>query len=110
MSSHDKVASPFLRYFCHRSARVEAIYKPPQIADGETVSMLLAEHMQDYRRLYIEHPRIRLDGVYIAVCHYMYGSFPRNIFHSLGELTVFHSRDGMSENAWVNVGTMFRGT
>jgi hypothetical protein len=25
----------------------------------------------DYRRLYIEQPRVRLDGVYIAVCHYV---------------------------------------
>jgi len=33
--------------------------------------------------VYVEHPRLRLDGVYIAVCHYI--------------------RSGLSENAWVNV-------
>lgn len=26
----------------------------------------------DLRRVYVEHPRVRLDGVYIAVCHYTY--------------------------------------
>jgi hypothetical protein len=52
--------------------RAEAIYIQPQIADDEDISSLLAQHMHDYRRLYIEHPRVRLDGVYIAVCHYMY--------------------------------------
>jgi len=25
----------------------------------------------DYRRVYIEQPRVRLDGVYIAICHYV---------------------------------------
>ncbi|KAI0705225.1 hypothetical protein BC835DRAFT_1410103 [Cytidiella melzeri] len=63
--------------------RVEAIYIAPQIADDEDIDSLLSQHMQDYRRLYIEHPRVRLDGVYIAVCHYI--------------------RDGLSEHAWVNV-------
>jgi len=33
--------------------------------------------------MYIEQPRLRLDGVYIAVCHYV--------------------RAGLSENAWVSV-------
>ncbi|KAI0083944.1 hypothetical protein BDY19DRAFT_899405, partial [Irpex rosettiformis] len=61
----------------------EEIYVPPQISEEEDIATLLSEHMSDYRRLYIEHPRIRLDGVYIAVCHYI--------------------RDGLSEHAWVNV-------
>jgi len=39
--------------------------------------------MSDYRRVYIEHPRLRLDGVYIAVCHYV--------------------RAGLSDNAWVKI-------
>ena len=27
--------------------------------------------MYDYRRVYIEQPRVRMDGVYIANCHYV---------------------------------------
>jgi len=27
--------------------------------------------MFDYRRVFIEQPRVRTDGVYIAICHYM---------------------------------------
>ncbi|EMD38956.1 hypothetical protein CERSUDRAFT_104245 [Gelatoporia subvermispora B] len=60
-----------------------AVYKPPQINDDESLDDLLRNYMSDYRRLYIEHPRVRLDGVYIAVCHYI--------------------RNGLSENTWVHV-------
>ncbi|TFY78041.1 hypothetical protein EWM64_g5970, partial [Hericium alpestre] len=61
-----------------------AIYKPPQIPDEETCGQIVEDvYSFDYRRMWIEQPRVRLDGVYIAVCHYI--------------------RPGMSENAWVNV-------
>ena len=60
--------------------RVEQIYIPPQISEEEDIPTLLSQHMSDYRRFYIEHPRIRLDGVYIAVCHYMYVEVYCNIF------------------------------
>jgi len=62
---------------------VQAVYKSPQIPIDEDVNTLLHQYMSDYRRLYIEHPRLRLDGVYIAVCHYI--------------------RSGLSEHPWVNV-------
>lgn len=72
MSAHAEYHTlQFLNYRCFRE-RVEETYQPPQIADDEAIGTLLSQHMQDYRRLYIEHPRLRLDGVYIAVCHYMY--------------------------------------
>ncbi|OBZ73944.1 F-box protein pof7 [Grifola frondosa] len=62
---------------------VRAIYKPPQIPDDEDIESLVEGYMADYRRTYIEHPRLRFDGVYIAVCHYI--------------------RRGVNENAWVNI-------
>ncbi|KAF9073298.1 hypothetical protein BDP27DRAFT_1319186 [Rhodocollybia butyracea] len=66
---------------------VNETYKPPQIPilpDGKSFLDYLSEqYLYDYRRLYIEHARVRLDGVYIAVCHYI--------------------RPGLSENSWVNV-------
>ena len=51
---------------------VQAIYKPPQIVDEDELTALVVKYMTDYRRIYIEHPRVRYDGIYIAVCHYMY--------------------------------------
>ncbi|KAI9458100.1 hypothetical protein F5148DRAFT_1321490 [Russula earlei] len=62
---------------------VETIYKPPQISPNEVLDDIVDKHSSDYRRVYIERPRVRLDGVYIAVCHYI--------------------RQGLSENAWVNI-------
>ncbi|KAG1767199.1 hypothetical protein EV702DRAFT_761225 [Suillus placidus] len=62
---------------------VQMAYKPPQIADDDSITNIVELYSSDYRRAYIEHPRLRLDGVYIAVCHYM--------------------RMGSSENSWVNV-------
>ena len=55
----------------HRSF-VETIYRPPQISPNEALDDILDKHSSDYRRVYVERPRVRLDGVYIAVCHYMY--------------------------------------
>ena len=51
---------------------VKTIYQPPQIADDEDLDTIVAKYMTDYRRVYVQHPRVRYDGVYIAVCHYMY--------------------------------------
>lgn len=63
---------------------VQDTYQPPQIIDGVDLEQdLLPSYLGDYRRLFVEHPRVRLDGVYIAVCHYI--------------------RRGLSEYAWVNV-------
>ncbi|KAJ7916231.1 hypothetical protein B0H13DRAFT_2323506 [Mycena leptocephala] len=58
-------------------------YKPPQIANLESLVSVVTQYHSDFRRVYIEHPRIRMDGVYIAVCHYV--------------------RPGLSENSWVNI-------
>ncbi|KAF8074834.1 hypothetical protein FPV67DRAFT_1408248 [Lyophyllum atratum] len=62
---------------------VGATYKPPQVADIEDLTPVLERCLFNYRRVYIEHPRVRLDGVYIATCHYV--------------------RPGLSENSWVNI-------
>ncbi|KAG1881105.1 hypothetical protein F4604DRAFT_1746482 [Suillus subluteus] len=50
---------------------VQLAYKPPQIADDESITNIVELYSSDYRRAYLEHPRLRLDGVYIAVCHYI---------------------------------------
>ncbi|KAG7093675.1 hypothetical protein E1B28_007334 [Marasmius oreades] len=62
---------------------VEFTYKPPQVLDQGVLKTLYDEYLYDHRRLYIEQPRVRMDGVYIAMCHYV--------------------RYGMSENSWVNL-------
>ncbi|KAH7921300.1 hypothetical protein BV22DRAFT_1038818 [Leucogyrophana mollusca] len=62
---------------------VHLAYKPPQIPDEDAISTIVDQYRADYRRVYIEHPRLRMDGIYIAVCHYV--------------------RTGLSENAWVNI-------
>ncbi|PVF98089.1 hypothetical protein CPB86DRAFT_387149 [Serendipita vermifera] len=60
---------------------VQLIYVPPQLEYSPLV--LLPTYKDDFRQLYIGQPRVRLDGVYIAVCHYI--------------------RTGHSDNAWVNI-------
>lgn len=46
-------------------------YKPPQIPEAAAVQTIVDEYGSNYRQTYIQHPRVRLDGVYIAVCHYV---------------------------------------
>lgn len=82
---------------------VEAVYRPPQISPNKLLDDIVKTYSSDYRRVYIEQPRVRLDGVYIAVCHYMCLSaklVPFRTIHSF----VTCRRHGQSENAWVNVG------
>ncbi|TDL23589.1 hypothetical protein BD410DRAFT_786831 [Rickenella mellea] len=62
---------------------VQVTYVPPQIAHDRALEDVVNYYPVDYRRFYIEHPRLRLDGIYIAVCHYV--------------------RPGLSENPWVNI-------
>ncbi|KAH8108329.1 hypothetical protein DFH11DRAFT_1634448 [Phellopilus nigrolimitatus] len=62
---------------------VQKTYIPPQIPEELTFESIAHQYLLDYRRFYIEHPRVRLDGVYVAVCHYV--------------------RPGLGENAWVQV-------
>lgn len=50
---------------------VHLAYKPPQIPDDESLLDIVKQYGSNYRRVYIEQPRLRLDGVYIAVCHYV---------------------------------------
>ncbi|KAJ3555380.1 hypothetical protein NM688_g2607 [Phlebia brevispora] len=62
---------------------VNHIYRPPEIGEDEDIPSLMEKYSGIPRRMYIEHPRVRLDGVYIAVCHY--------------------TRPGLGESVWVNV-------
>ncbi|TFK39816.1 hypothetical protein BDQ12DRAFT_512503 [Crucibulum laeve] len=62
---------------------VSKTYRPPQIPDIEYMIPVIEKHLSDFRRVYIEQPRVRFDGVYIAICHYV--------------------RPGLSENSWVNI-------
>ncbi|KAJ6569026.1 hypothetical protein B0H19DRAFT_1209310 [Mycena capillaripes] len=41
-------------------------YKPPQIPNLESMISVVTQYQSDYRRVYIEHLRVRLD-----VCHYV---------------------------------------
>jgi F-box protein 9 len=64
---------------------VEMIYKPPQISPDEDLDDIVDHYCSDYRRVYIARPRVRTDGVYIAVCHYMYllANVAHSSYHSL---------------------------
>ncbi|KAF9466103.1 hypothetical protein BDZ94DRAFT_1158574 [Collybia nuda] len=62
---------------------VATTYKPPQVPDVESMVSVVKKYFADYRRIFIEQPRVRMDGVYIAICHYI--------------------RPGLSENSWVNI-------
>lgn len=62
---------------------VSMTYKPPQVLDVESMGVVVESYLSDFRRVFIEHPRVRMDGVYIATCHYV--------------------RHGLHDNSWVNI-------
>lgn len=49
-------------------ALVQLLYVPPQLPFS---ALTLSSFDEDYRYYYTHQPRVRLDGVYIAVCHCM---------------------------------------
>lgn len=75
-----------------------------QLSDpGTSIDELcLRRYRSDYRRMFIEHPRVRFDGVYIAICHYMYVKHISELTNSPPICSLFR-RNGLGENPWVNV-------
>ncbi|SPO24071.1 related to F-box protein pof7 [Ustilago trichophora] len=62
---------------------VRETYYPPILDPTLTLSTLYERHHSDWRTAFINQPRVRLNGCYIAACHY--------------------ARPGLSEDAWVRV-------
>ncbi|EJU03807.1 hypothetical protein DACRYDRAFT_49450 [Dacryopinax primogenitus] len=69
--------SSIWRFIC------EYTYIPPQIKEDLSATKIASLYGYNYRHTFIHHPRVRVDGCYIAVCHYI--------------------RPGQSENAWVAI-------
>ncbi|EJD07709.1 uncharacterized protein FOMMEDRAFT_71607 [Fomitiporia mediterranea MF3/22] len=70
---------------------VQRTYFPPQVPPDTTIYTLAEQYKFDYRRLFIEHPRLRLDGVYIAVCHYVRpGVNSDNVWVNVSHLITYH--------------------
>ena len=62
---------------------VRETYYPPILDPSLTLTTLYERHHSDWRTAFINQPRVRLNGCYIAACHY--------------------ARPGLSEDAWVRV-------
>ncbi|PWY99133.1 hypothetical protein BCV70DRAFT_163734 [Testicularia cyperi] len=63
---------------------VHETYYPPILDPAVSCQMLYERHHSDWRTVFVNQPRVRLNGCYIAACHY--------------------ARRGMSEeSAWINV-------
>ncbi|KAG6833000.1 hypothetical protein H0H87_012586 [Tephrocybe sp. NHM501043] len=69
---------------------VGATYNPPQVADVTELTAVLERCLYDYRRVYIEHPRVRIDGVYIATCHYIRPGLSENPWSNMNHLITYH--------------------
>ncbi|SJX64957.1 related to F-box protein pof7 [Sporisorium reilianum f. sp. reilianum] len=62
---------------------VRETYYPPILDPALSLTSLYERHHSDWRTAFINQPRVRLNGCYIAACHY--------------------ARPGLSEDAWVRV-------
>lgn len=49
---------------------VKSVYRPPMLRDV-TVAQLIHRHRGEWRSAFVEEERLRMDGVYISVCHYV---------------------------------------
>ncbi|BGP55111.1 hypothetical protein JCM8202_004308 [Rhodotorula sphaerocarpa] len=54
-----------------RALCLRTFVPPHQISRDKDALQLVKEHGSDWRRFYIEHPRLRLDGTYISVVTYL---------------------------------------
>ncbi|KAI3486276.1 hypothetical protein L1887_50169 [Cichorium endivia] len=62
---------------------VRETYYPPILDAAASLASLYERHHSDWRTVFINQPRVRFNGCYIAACHY--------------------ARPGMSEDAWIRV-------
>ena len=53
------------------SSLCQQLYQPPILPPEIPVQSLVKRHGMDYRTTFLEERRVRYDGVYISVCHYM---------------------------------------
>ena len=97
-----------LSYSRNPRDHVQATYKPPQIAEDEDFQTIVENYLGDFRRVFIEQPRVRWDGVYIAICHYMWVNPQKTSQIRFSISSHSNSRNGLSENAWVQVRTFVR--
>jgi len=51
--------------------RVQTLYKWPMVAEEVTANDLVERHDGEWRTTFIEEERVRMDGCYISVCHYI---------------------------------------
>ncbi|KZW00048.1 hypothetical protein EXIGLDRAFT_723197 [Exidia glandulosa HHB12029] len=66
---------------------VQLVHVPPQVPDQLE---LVRRYKYDYRRVWIECPRVRLDGTYISVCHYVRHGVSDNPWHHPQLLITYH--------------------
>lgn len=69
---------------------VEWAYVPPQVDDLAMMRDIGSSYDDDWRHMYINHPRVRLDGVYIAVCHYIRRGHNENPWVTVSHLITYH--------------------
>jgi hypothetical protein len=53
------------------SSLCQQLYQPPILPSEVSLQSLVQRHGMDYRTTFLEERRVRYDGVYISVCHYM---------------------------------------
>ena len=96
----------------HLRSLAMAVLVPPQVADEHARLELAKRYRFDFRRLWMEHPRyatprlrlyfhnchthtsmdrVRLDGVYISLCHYMRHGQSADPWHSVSFFSRLHS-------------------
>ncbi|KAG8898411.1 hypothetical protein FRC01_010927, partial [Tulasnella sp. 417] len=69
---------------------VQWAYVPPQVDDLAMMREIGKSYDDDWRHMYINHPRVRLDGVYIAVCHYIRRGHNENPWVTVSHLITYH--------------------
>lgn len=69
---------------------VQRTYVTPQILEGDSANSIVREHGNDWRRCYIEHPRLRLDGAYISVVTYLRRGESSQAWYSPTHLITFY--------------------
>ncbi|CAG8726625.1 6656_t:CDS:2, partial [Gigaspora margarita] len=76
------------KYLC------EKVYRYINLECNESNKLLAKDvellYANDWRRMYIERPRIRLDGVYISTCHYLRPGAAENAWHQPIHLITYY--------------------
>ncbi|KAG9284662.1 hypothetical protein G9A89_004704 [Geosiphon pyriformis] len=75
------------RYICEHAYRIRNV---EQSVSNSMLETVVKEYDNEWRRMLIDRPRLRFDGVYISICHYLRPGSAENVWNQPIHLVTYY--------------------